>query len=231
MYSLLVLSTLAFGAKGMSNFYFQDANGVSAEILLSFSDLTMVLILPISTLVILLVLTKFLVLPTHRYLVDSQFLEFSWSAIPAFLLILLVMPSFCLLYTIDEVGIPLCTNKVQGHQWYWGYECSDLVVRPYISLSYLNEGYPRLLDTDYSLVLYPGLVSRFLITSADVLHSWSVPSFGFKADAVPGRVNQLVTVLDRPGVTYGQCSEICGSNHSFIPIIVNVLSKPQRVQF
>jgi len=81
------------------------------------------------------------------------------------------MPSFCLLYTIDEVGIPLCTNKVQGHQWYWGYECSDLVVRPYISLSYLNEGYPRLLDTDYSLVLYPGLVSRFLITSADVLHS------------------------------------------------------------
>ena len=88
-----------------------------------------------------------------------------------------------------------------------------------------------MLETDYSLVLFPGLVSRFLITSADVLHSWSVPSFGFKADAVPGRVNQLVTILERPGVTYGQCSEICGSNHSFIPISVNVLSKPQRVQF
>jgi len=131
-------------------------------------------------------------------------------------------PSLSLLYLLDEVGSPSCTSKVQGHQWYWVYESSDL---SFISVeSYIRPSSVRLLGTDTSLVLQCQLVLRFLITAADVLHSWALPSIGLKADAVPGRLNQLSTYLERPGVFYGQCSEICGSNHSFMPIKAEVLS-------
>jgi len=114
----------------------------------------------------------------------------------------------------------MSTTKVQGHQWYWVYEARDLEFSQ--AESYLGSGPLRLLFADSSVVVPAQLVLRFLITAADVLHSWAIPAWGLKADAVPGRLNMLSTYLERPGVFYGQCSEICGSNHSFIPIIAEV---------
>lgn len=157
---------------------------------------------------------------THRRLVESQALEFTWTLLPSLSLLLLAAPSLSLLYLLDEVGLPASTSKVQGHQWYWYYEATDLGACSFES--YLSSRTPRLLGTDTSLLLPRQLVLRLLITAADVLHSWSVPAFGLKVDAVPGRLNQLSTYLERTGLYYGQCSEICGSNHSFMPISVEV---------
>jgi len=142
--------------------------------------------------------------------------------VPAISLLLLAAPSLSLLYLLDEVGSPLSTTKVQGHQWYWVYESSDLA--GWACESYMTSGPTRLLCTDNSLIVNNLLVLRFLITAADVLHSWTLPAWGLKADAVPGRLNQLSTFLERTGIYYGQCSEICGSNHSFMPIKAEVLT-------
>jgi len=134
----------------------------------------------------------------------------------------LAAPSLSLLYLLDEVGFPSSTTKVIGHQWYWSYEAADII--PVSFESYLSSSPLRLLGTDCSPVLVSKHVLRLLITGADVLHSWTIPAMGLKADAVPGRLNQISTFLERSGVFYGQCSEICGSNHSFMPIKAEVLS-------
>lgn len=139
---------------------------------------------------------------------------------PALSLLFLALPSLSLLYTLDEVGFPVSTSKVQGHQWYWVYESADLTFSTHES--YLSSGPARLLTSDTRLSLCCRVTLRFLITAADVLHSWAVPAMGLKADAVPGRLNALGVFLERPGLYYGQCSEICGSNHSFMPIQVEV---------
>lgn len=139
---------------------------------------------------------------------------------PALSLLLLALPSLSLLYTLDEVGFPSSTTKVQGHQWYWVYEENDLSLVSFES--YLSSGPSRLLTSDTSLSVCSRVTLRILITAADVLHSWAVPAIGLKADAVPGRLNSLGVYLERPGIFYGQCSEICGGNHSFMPIQVEV---------
>jgi len=141
-------------------------------------------------------------------------------------MLLLAIPSLSLLYLLDEVGYPSSTSKVIGHQWFWSYEFSDLSIVSFDS--YISHSPVRILGTDALLTTSSSLVLRFLITSADVLHSFAVPSLGLKVDAVPGRLNSLSTYLERPGVFYGQCSEICGANHSFIPIGLQVISSPTR---
>jgi len=137
------------------------------------------------------------------------------------LLFLLGLPRLRLLYLLDEVGSPTSTLGVTASQWYWSYEslddCGSKIG------SYLQSGPLRLLGTDSTLELCTGLGLRLLLTSSDVLHSFSIPAFGVKVDCVPGRLNSLVTVLDRTGMYYGQCSEICGSNHSFMPVSARVL--------
>jgi len=184
-------------------------------------DLVLLLILPIATGILLYIASLLLKVCTHRLLIEHQSLEFIWTLLPALSLLVLAGPSLSLLYLLDEVGLPLSTTKVQGHQWYWVYESSDIL--SYHSEAYLSSSVPRLLNTDTSLCVNSNLVLRILITAADVLHSWTIPAWGLKADAVPGRLNQLSTFLVRPGLFYGQCSEICGSNHSFMPIKAEVL--------
>jgi len=205
----------------VSSLYLQNANGPSAEFILTFYDSVILLILPIAFGVLLYIFSILISSPSFRLLKEHQALEFTWTVLPALSLLFLACPSLSLLYILDEVGFPASTTKVQGHQWYWVYESSDLV--KFSFESYLSTGPLRLLSSDSSLVSTSGLVLRFLITAADVLHSWSLPTWGLKADAVPGRLNQLSTFLERPGIFYGQCSEICGSNHSYIPIRVEVL--------
>jgi len=157
-------------------------------------------------------------------------LEIIWTALPAFILLLMAIPSFSLLYSLDELIDPSVTLKIVGHQWYWSYEYSDYADANLnqsinfdsylISADELTRGAFRLLEVD-NRVLLPVLTHiRLLITSIDVLHSWAVPSFGIKVDACPGRLSQASLFLKREGVFYGQCSEICGVNHGFMPIVV-----------
>ncbi len=177
-------------------------------------------------------------------------LEIVWTILPALILVVIAIPSFSLLYSMDEIVEPLLTIKIIGHQWYWTYEfvnpyylykdmlklhgLTDLskqfftdtseAVISYDSYMVAQEDSPsrvqRLLEVDNKLYLPIETNIRLLITSADVLHSWSVPSLGVKVDACPGRLNQTSVFLKRPGIFYGQCSEICGVNHGFMPIVV-----------
>jgi cytochrome c oxidase subunit 2 len=155
-------------------------------------------------------------------------LEVFWTILPSLLLLSVAIPSIALLYSIDELITPSVTLKVVGHQWYWTYEYSDfsmnynhLHLESYmITDEDLLPGYYRLLETTSRVVLPTKVHIRVLITSADVLHCWAVPSLGIKTDACPGRLNQLALYIKRNGIFYGQCSEICGVNHGFMPIVV-----------
>lgn len=148
--------------------------------------------------------------------------------LPAVTIVFIGAPSLRLLYLLDEVNTPTITLKVVGHQWYWRYEYSDFVDLEFDSYMLPRgevEGQFRLLDVDNRTVLPVGVQIRVLVTAADVLHSWTVPTAGVKADAVPGRLNQLSLILNRPGLFLGQCSEICGANHRFMPIVVERVNR------
>lgn len=165
----------------------------------------------------------------------SSVLEIIWTVIPALILIAVAIPSFALLYSLDELVDPVVTLKVVGHQWYWSYEYSDYVPVDgqietinfdsyMVSTDNLVKGSFRLLEVDNRVVLPVNTHIRLLITAADVLHCWAIPSFGIKVDACPGRLSQASLFIKREGVYYGQCSEICGVNHGFMPIVVKGVS-------
>ena len=156
-------------------------------------------------------------------LLESQSTEILWTTLPCLVLFAIGFPRLRLLYLLDEVGTPSINVKVIGHQWYWSYEYSDWEEDIAFDAYIIKEGPLRLLDADHRLVILPSTPTRVIITAADVLHSWTIPVLGVKADAVPGRLNQLNILVDRPGVFFGQCSEICGRNHSFIPIRIEVI--------
>jgi len=163
-------------------------------------------------------------------------LEKIWTYIPAIILVLIAAPSFSLLYSIDALVEPKISIKVIGHQWYWSYETTNMLTAQEVNFdSYmvaedeLKVGGLRLLEVDNRLTLPVRTNIRLIITAVDVLHSWAVPAFGLKMDAVPGRLNQVSLYINRPGVYYGQCSELCGVNHSFMPIVVNAVSVEEYV--
>lgn len=206
---------------------FQRSASPLIEQLIFFHDHALLILVLITTLVgyfmASLMTNKFI----NRFLLDGQAIEVIWTILPAVILIILALPSLRLLYLIDEVSEPSLTVKALGHQWYWSYEYSDfkdLSFDSYIvPTSDLNLGDFRLLEVDNRVVLPYLTEVRLLVSAADVLHSWTVPVLGVKADAIPGRLNQLNLLINRPGVFYGQCSEICGANHSFIPISVEAI--------
>lgn len=206
---------------------FQDAASPLMEELIFFHDHAMIILIIIISLVgyaaFSLILNKF----TCRSLVEGQEIETIWTIIPAIILVFLALPSLRLLYLLDEVGDCGLTVKSIGHQWYWSYEYSDFLDIEFdsyiIPTNELERGDFRLLEVDHRVVLPTQTDIRVLVTSADVIHSWTVPSLGVKADAVPGRLNQLRFYIKYPGIFYGQCSEICGANHSFIPIVVEAI--------
>jgi cytochrome c oxidase subunit 2 len=160
--------------------------------------------------------------------VHGTSIEIAWTLLPAFILFTIALPSFSLLYSMDEIINPAMTVKVIGHQWYWVYEYSDteetLTFESYmVPEADLEKGQFRLLEVDNRLILPTGVHIRILITASDVLHSWAIPSLGVKLDACPGRLNQTSIFLKRAGIFYGQCSEICGINHGFMPIVIEGL--------
>jgi len=161
--------------------------------------------------------------------VHGTLLEIVWTLTPSFILMLIAVPSFSLLYSMDEIIDPSLTLKAIGHQWYWSYEYSDYVQTKGSTLNFdsymlptseLKLGQSRLLEVDNATVLPVKTHIRVIVTATDVLHSWAVPSLGIKIDAVPGRLNQVQLFIKREGVYYGQCSEICGVNHGFMPIAI-----------
>jgi len=172
-----------------------------------------------------------------RAVVHGTFIEIVWTVIPSLILIVVALPSFALLYSIDEVINPTITIKCVGHQWYWSYEYSDFELQSgsinfdsyIIPEEDLNLGELRLLEVDNRVVLPFRTHIRLLITAGDVLHSWAVPSLGIKVDACPGRLNQTSLYLTRDGVFYGQCSEICGVGHSNMPIVVESVSTEKYI--
>lgn len=168
--------------------------------------------------------------PIPEKFTHSTLLEVVWTTLPAVILMIIAVPSFALLYSLDEIINPSITLKVVGHQWYWSYEYSDYKdLKGQTNLEFdsymksdddLTKGSFRLLEVDNRVVLPVQTHVRVLVTAADVLHSWAIPSLGVKVDACPGRLNQVFIFLKREGVFYGQCSEICGVNHGFMPIVV-----------
>jgi cytochrome c oxidase subunit 2 len=152
-------------------------------------------------------------------------IEIVWTIIPALILGFIAVPSFLLLYSMDEIINPAITVKAIGHQWYWSYELTDgndtINFDSYmVTEDSLSNGQLRLLEVDNSLLLPILTHIRILITATDVLHCWAVPSLGIKVDAIPGRINQASLYIKRPGIFRGQCSELCGVNHGFMPIVI-----------
>lgn len=155
--------------------------------------------------------------------VADHLVERVWTILPIVVLIFLVYPSIYLLYLIDERRVEfLCTLKVIGHQWYWSYKMDGLFnldIDSYIDA----DRAVRLMDVDNRVIIPAQEHIRALITSSDVLHSWALPSLGLKIDAIPGRLNQFVFMVMVNSIIHGQCSEICGVNHSFIPIVLEAV--------
>lgn len=207
---------------------FQDAASPIILQLISFHDHTLIILTLVISVVSYAMYVIIINTYRNRYLIEAQQIETIWTIVPAIILIFLALPSLRLLYLTDEVRNPSLTLKAIGHQWYWRYEYTDFMdveIDSYIvPTTDLQPGEYRLLEVDNRVVLPIQIEVRVLVTAADVIHAWTVPALGVKVDAVPGRLNQLGFTINNPGVFYGQCSEICGANHSFIPICIEVVN-------
>uniref|UniRef100_UPI0030E546E4 cytochrome c oxidase subunit II n=1 Tax=Ocypode rotundata TaxID=1844313 RepID=UPI0030E546E4 len=206
----------------------QDSASPLMEQLIFFHDHIMLILALIVTFVGYIMGTLFFNKYINRYMLENQPIEVIWTSVPALILIFIALPSLRLLYLLDEINSPSLTLKTIGHQWYWSYEYSDFLHMEFdsymIPSNELQESDFRLLDVDNRTVLPMNTQIRVLISAADVIHSWTVPSMGVKADAIPGRLNQSSFLINRPGLFFGQCSEICGANHSFMPIVIESVS-------
>nr|YP_009158929.1 cytochrome c oxidase subunit II [Aegorhinus superciliosus]AHG32663.1 cytochrome c oxidase subunit 2 [Aegorhinus superciliosus] len=206
----------------------QDSASPLMEQLMFFHDHTMLILIIITILVSQMLMSMFFNKFIHRFLLSGQLIEMIWTILPAITLILIAMPSLRLLYILDEINNPIISIKAIGHQWYWSYEYSDyksLKFDSFMIPSYeLNKFNFRLLDVDNRLIIPFMTQIRLIVTSADVIHSWTIPSLGIKIDGTPGRLNQSSFSINRTGLFYGQCSEICGANHSFMPIVLESIS-------
>ena len=235
----LILASLYNDAPEHYQSSFQDAASSLGEEIIWFHDRLLFYFVLIAT-VVLWMITQIVLsfrlknrAISHKYLTHGTVLEIIWTLTPALILVTIAFPSFKLLYLMDEVIDPSITIKVIGHQWYWSYEYSDYVGVGEDSLSFdsymvptedLELGQLRLLEVDNRVVLPIQTHIRAIVTAADVLHSWAIPSLGIKMDAVPGRLNAVSFLIKRPGVYYGQCSEICGAQHLGMPIVIEGVS-------
>nr|AJE61788.1 cytochrome c oxidase subunit II [Cephus pygmeus] len=202
----------------------QDANSPSMEHLTMFHDHILMINILITVMVIYIIVSISLNKIINRTMMQNQLIELIWTFIPMIILIFMAFPSIKILYLMDEIFAPMMTIKCMGHQWYWSYEYSDFNNIEFdsfmIPTEELNKNEFRLLEVSNRMIIPLNTQIRLLISSVDVIHSWTIPAMGIKVDATPGRINQTGLLSIRPGLFYGQCSEICGANHSFMPIIV-----------
>ena len=219
--------------------YFQDSASPQMEALVELHDNIMfylAIILFSVGWIILSVIRNYLSSKSpisNKYLNHGTLIELIWTITPAIILILIAFPSFKLLYLMDEVTDPSLSVLVEGHQWYWSYQYPDFLDEDeefiefdsyLVPESDLEDGALRMLEVDNRVILPELTHVRFIITAADVIHSFSIPALGIKCDAYPGRLNQVSVLINREGTFYGQCSEICGILHSSMPIVVESVS-------
>ena len=200
----------------------------------SFHNLLLVITITIAVFVtglLLYVMVKFneKANPVPTKTTHNTALEVIWTIVPIIILVVIAVPSFKLLYFMDKTGKPEMTVKVTGSQWLWSYEYPDhgkfVFDSQMIPDEELKPGQIRLLEVDNRVVVPVDTNIRVLVTANAVIHSWAVPALGIKIDSVPGRMNETWMRITRPGVYYGQCSELCGINHAFMPIAVEAVSK------
>nr|ATE51034.1 cytochrome oxidase subunit II [Microcerotermes sp. VR-2017]QNU09906.1 cytochrome c oxidase subunit II [Microcerotermes indistinctus]URH16712.1 cytochrome c oxidase subunit II [Microcerotermes sp.]WES82298.1 cytochrome c oxidase subunit II [Microcerotermes bouvieri] len=217
------------------NMTLQDSASPVMEQLIFFHDHALMIMLMIITAVFYTMISIIQNKQTSRFILEGQMIETIWTIAPAIILVFIAIPSLRLLYLMDEIHNPVMTLKTVGHQWYWSYEYSDFTKLEFDSYMVQQEDQLintfRLLDTDNRIVLPMNSPIRMIVTAADVLHAWTVPSLGVKTDATPGRLNQVSFTVNRPGLLYGQCSEICGANHSFMPIVIESVSTNQFINW
>nr|ALO76558.1 cytochrome c oxidase subunit 2 [Urodontus sp. URO01] len=206
----------------------QDSASPLMEQLIFFHDHALMILLIITILVGQLMLSMLFNKFSHRLLLEGQMIEIVWTILPAITLIFIALPSLRLIYILDEINSPLISLKSIGHQWYWSYEYSDFKNVEFdsymIPINEMKSFNFRLLDVDNRVPVPFNSQIRILVTSADVIHSWTISSLGVKIDATPGRLNQATLISNRTGLLFGQCSEICGANHSFMPIVLESIN-------
>lgn len=204
----------------------QNRNSPLIEHLVFFHDHTLIILTIVTTLTIIS-LTISSLNPFNRYFLEAQNIELFWTIVPALILMFIAIPSLKTLYLIEESLIPLITIKITGYQWFWSYEYLSIKIFKFNST--INQSSPvRLISTSSNLIIPNLAPTRALVSSKDVIHSWAIPSLGVKVDAIPGRINQIFLLIKRPSIIIGQCSEICGAGHRFIPI---VLERPSIKNF
>nr|QJT78387.1 cytochrome c oxidase subunit II [Taiwanaphis decaspermi] len=205
---------------------FQNSNSPLMEQLIFFHDHTIFIIIMIMFMItymmIFIMMNKFI----NIKIMENQFIETIWTSIPPIILIFIALPSLHLLYLMDELKSPILTIKILGHQWFWSYEYSDFSNIEFESymINQINKNNFRLIEVDNKTIIPFKFNIRLLISSDDVIHSWTIPSLAIKIDAIPGRMNQINMFMNRPGMFFGQCSEICGINHSFMPIQIESIN-------
>nr|AUJ21355.1 cytochrome c oxidase subunit II [Tetragnatha sp. Rapa Nui] len=205
--------------------YFQNSSSPVMEQMIFFHDHSMLVMVMILVLVGYGLMSSYWNKSYNLKMMEGQELESVWTVLPGVFLILIALPSIRLLYLMEEYDYPELTIKVLGHQWYWSYEYSDIGFSSFDSYMIKGEGMFRLLNVDNCLMIPLESDIRMIVSSMDVIHSWTIPSLGVKVDAIPGRLNQLSYMFNRVGMFVGQCSEICGANHSFMPIMISVLPR------
>nr|ACR55907.1 cytochrome c oxidase subunit II [Endomyzostoma sp. MZ-2009] len=203
---------------------FQDSSSfVMKELILLHDHCMFILFLIMTVMMALFIMFMANKLPTKTQN-SMNLIEVIWTVIPMLILILMAIPSLQILYMMEDTNLSFMTLKIIGHQWYWSYEYTDFYSLEFDSYMLPTEnlmsGDYRLLSVDNKTPLPMNMNIRLLVSASDVIHSWAIPSLGMKIDAIPGRLNQTMMLINRPGVFYGQCSEICGTNHSFMPIVI-----------
>jgi len=205
-----------------------------------FHDMMLWIIFAISIFVLLLLVWVVIrynskVNPEPANFTHNVLIEVIWTVVPVVILIIIAIPSFKILYYNDSVENPEMTLKITGRQWYWDYEYPDhdgIAFSSYmIADNEITEQQRRMLSTDNIVVLPIDTNIALQITAGDVIHSWTIPAFGVKLDAIPGRLNETWVRIEKPGTYYGQCSELCGKDHSYMPIEVRAVTKEEFKQW
>nr|YP_010003277.1 cytochrome c oxidase subunit II [Meteorus pulchricornis]ACY09462.1 cytochrome c oxidase subunit II [Meteorus pulchricornis]QHS69753.1 cytochrome c oxidase subunit II [Meteorus pulchricornis]WCB99544.1 cytochrome c oxidase subunit 2 [Meteorus pulchricornis] len=202
--------------------YFPDSNSSIMNLMVDFHDFIMMILCMILLNIIYILIWFFFNNYINLNILHNQMIEVIWTVIPVIILFFMAIPSLKILYLFEELVSPFLSMKILGHQWYWSYEYGDfknLFFDSFMDTSNELMNF-RLLDVDNRMILPNKFKVRGLVSSIDVIHSWSMPSLGIKVDATPGRINQMIIYMNRSGLFFGQCSEICGLNHSFMPIVL-----------
>lgn len=234
---LITLSSTAFaGMPEIWGLNLQEAASPLAERINDFHNMLLWIITSIALFVLVLLVWVIIrynhkANPEPAKFTHHVMLEVVWTLVPIIILVIIAIPSFRVLYYNDRTENPEMTLKIIGYQWYWNYEYPDhgnIAFDSYmVADEDIKEGQQRLLSTDTQVVLPVDTDIQLLISAGDVLHSWTIPAFGVKMDAIPGRWNEAWVNINKPGIYYGQCSELCGKDHSYMPIEIKAVSKEE----